>query len=84
MLSQVPGLTFHTPEESERCAGLLTCAIPGWEAEALSQHLWERGRILTNTIREWNAVRFSVAFFNTEGELDAAASALLKVARGNH
>jgi len=83
MLSGIPGLTFYTPEEPERCTGLVTCAIPGWEAEALSQHLWERGRILTNIIREWNAVRFSAAFFNTEGELETAASALLRAARNS-
>ena len=81
MLSAVPGLTFYTPEEPERCAGLVTCAIPGWEAEMLSQHLWDRGRILTNHIQEGNAVRFSVAFFNTEDELEAAASTLLEAAR---
>ena len=35
MLSEIPGLTFYTPAEPERCAGLVTCAVPGWEAEAL-------------------------------------------------
>ncbi len=81
MLAQVPGLTIHTPSQPDRCAGLVTCTLEGWEAEALSQYLWERERILTNHIDDWGAVRFSVAFFNTMDELEKAAQALSQAAR---
>jgi selenocysteine lyase/cysteine desulfurase len=76
MLSAIPGLKFYTPAEPELAAGLVTCSIPGWEAEALSQHLWRSQRVLTNHIKEFSALRFSVAFFNTEEELETAAVAL--------
>ena len=75
-LSSIPGVRFHTPAEPELASGLVTCSIPRWEAAALSQHLWESQRILTNFIREFNALRFSVAFFNTAEELETAATAL--------
>jgi selenocysteine lyase/cysteine desulfurase len=75
-LSEIPGLTFHTPAEPHQASGLVTCSIPGWEAEALSQHLWQSQRILTNYIQEFNALRFSVAFFNTVEELELAAQAV--------
>lgn len=80
-LAAIPGLRFHTPADPGSAAGLVTCSVPGWEAEALSQHLWQNQRILTNFIREFNALRFSVAFFNTDEELDTAAVALAQAAQ---
>ena len=80
-LSTIPGLTFHSPAEPERATGLLTCSIPGWEAEALKGHLWQSQRTLTNHIQEFDALRFSVAFFNTKGELETVAEALAQAAR---
>jgi selenocysteine lyase/cysteine desulfurase len=80
-LAAIPGLRFHTPAHPESAAGLVTCSVPGWEAEALSQHLWQHQRILTNYIREFNALRFSVAFFNTDEELETAAVALARAAQ---
>lgn len=80
-LSSIPGATFYTPEDPDLCAGLLTVAVPGWHAEALSRHLWQTRRILTNFIGEFDALRFSVAFFNTQKELDVAVEALVEAAR---
>jgi selenocysteine lyase/cysteine desulfurase len=77
-LSEIPGVTFHTPAEPDRACGLITCSVPGWEAEALSQQLWQSQRILTNYIQEFNALRFSVAFFNTVEELELAAEAVAR------
>jgi cysteine desulfurase/selenocysteine lyase len=88
-LAAIPGLTFHTPARphrpsvpmGEQATGLLTCSIQGQQAEELSQQLWERQRILTNHIQEFNALRFSVAFFNTAQELQTAAETLAQAAR---
>lgn len=80
-LSTIPGLTFHSPVRPERATGLLTCTLPGQEAQALGQHLWQSQRILTNSIQEFNALRFSVAFFNTQEELETAAEVLARTAR---
>jgi selenocysteine lyase/cysteine desulfurase len=80
-LSTLPGLTFHSPARPEQATGLLTCTLPGWQAETLGQHLWQRHRILTNHIQEFNALRFSVAFFNTVEELETVVEALAKAVR---
>ena len=76
LLSDIPGVTFHSPDEPDRSTGLVTCSVPGWEAEALGQHLWESQRVLTNFVQEFNGVRFSVAFFNTKAELQTVAAAV--------
>jgi selenocysteine lyase/cysteine desulfurase len=79
-LSEISDVTFYTPEDPNACAGLLTVAVPGWHAETLGQHLWRTRRILTNFIQEFDALRFSVAFFNTREELDVAAEVLAEAA----
>jgi cysteine desulfurase/selenocysteine lyase len=80
LLAQTPGLTFYTPTEADRSAGLVTCSVPGWEAEELKKHLWESKRILANSIRAFNALRFSVAFFNTTEELETVVGAVAAAA----
>jgi hypothetical protein len=42
----------------------------------LQQRLWEQHRIITNVIREFDALRFSLAFFTSEDELDTASQAI--------
>lgn len=74
LLSVIPSLTFHSPTEPELSSGLVTCSLPDWDAEVLGQLLWNNHRVLTNFIREFNAVRFSVAFFNTQAELETVAA----------
>jgi selenocysteine lyase/cysteine desulfurase len=80
-LSDIPDLRFHSPVQPDLATGLLTCTVPGWAAEALRQHLWETRRMLVAEIQEFNAMRFSVAFFNTEEELEMVAEALSEASR---
>jgi cysteine desulfurase/selenocysteine lyase len=82
LLSAIPGIAFHTPSEPELATGLVTCSISGCNAEALGAQLWDSRRILTGHIREFNALRFSVAFFNTSEELETAAATLATAALG--
>jgi selenocysteine lyase/cysteine desulfurase len=75
-LSAIPGVTVHSPTDANLGTGLVTATLDGWPAEALQQRLWEQHRIITNIIRELDAVRFSLAFFTSEEELDAVLQAL--------
>jgi selenocysteine lyase/cysteine desulfurase len=78
-LGALSGISFFTPSAPNQATGLVTCSLPGFPAGPLRQRLWEEHRILTNHIQEFNALRFSVAFYNTEQELDTAADALAEL-----
>jgi len=54
--------------------------VAGWSYDALQQRLWEQQRIITNVIREDNALRFSLAFFTSEEELAVALQAVADAA----
>lgn len=71
-LTAVTGVALHSPAEGALGSGLVTVAVSGWPCDQLQQRLWERRRIITNVIREYDALRFSVAFYTTESELEAA------------
>ena len=45
--------------------GLVTVRVAGWPFDVLQQRLWEEHRIITNVIREFDALRFSLAFFTS-------------------
>ena len=56
--------------------GLVTVRVAGWPFEVLQQRLWEEHRIITNVIREFDALRFSLAFFTSQTELDITLEAM--------
>ncbi len=71
-LLAMSGVTVLSPIEGATGTGLVTVQVAGWACEDLQLRLWERQRMVTNIIREFNAVRFSIAFFTTEAELTTA------------
>lgn len=80
-LAGIPGLTLHSPLDPALSSGLVTVSAAGWEFEPLKQHLWEQARISVNVIREFNALRFSLAFFTLEQELDRVLAVLGEAAQ---
>ncbi|MCS6845022.1 MAG: aminotransferase class V-fold PLP-dependent enzyme [Caldilineales bacterium] len=80
-LSAVGEVELLSPTESSLGTGLVTVRVAGWPCEALQARLWERHRIVTNVIREFNALRFSLAFFTSEEDLAAALQALAEAVR---
>jgi selenocysteine lyase/cysteine desulfurase len=71
-LAAMPGVTVLSPLDPALGTGLVTVRVAGWPYDALQQRLWEQQRIITNVIREFDALRFSLAFFTGEDELDTA------------
>ena len=67
MLAEVPGVEVLTPREN--MAGLVTFRIAGWRSAAALRELSQRTLCIARTIPPLDAVRISVGFFNTEGEL---------------
>ena len=75
-LASIPGTTVLSPADPALGTGLVTVRLAGWPFDALQQRLWEDHRIITNVIREFNALRFSLAFFTNQAELGSALEAL--------
>jgi L-cysteine/cystine lyase len=67
MLAEVPGVEVLTPRD--RMAGLVTFRIHGWKAATALKALERRTYCIARTIPPLEAIRISVGFFNTEGEL---------------
>lgn len=82
-LSEAPGVTLTCPTDPARSSGLVTCAIEGQEPAQVVQRLWSEERIAARAVRHPSAVRFCTAFFNTEEEVDRAAAAVRRIARGS-
>jgi len=67
MLAEVPGVEVLTPRDN--MAGLVTFRIAGWKSGAALKELSQRTLCIARTIPPLDAVRISVGFFNTDGEL---------------
>jgi L-cysteine/cystine lyase len=67
MLAEVPGVEVLTPREN--MAGLVTFKIAGWGSTAALRELSQRTLCIARTIPPLDAIRISVGFFNTAGEL---------------
>jgi selenocysteine lyase/cysteine desulfurase len=75
-LAAMPGVTVLSPLDPALGTGLVTVHVAGWPYDLLQKRLWERHRIITNVIREFDALRFSLAFFTSQDELDTALQAI--------
>lgn len=73
-LAEAPGVTVTSPQHPKTCSGLVTFAVRGREPRAVVESLWERGRVVARPVEWPPGVRFSTAFFNTEGEIDQAVA----------
>lgn len=80
-LLAMPGITLLSPAEGALGSGLITARVAGWPCEAMQQRLWQRRHMVINIIREFNALRFSIAFFTTESELAIALDELAAALR---
>ena len=78
-LAAIAGVTLLTPRR--RMAGLITFRIDGWAAGEARDELARRAFAITRTIPDLDALRISVAFFNSEEELERFAGAVEELAQ---
>jgi L-cysteine/cystine lyase len=67
MLAEVPGVEVLTPTGG--LSGLVTFQIAGWKASDALRELEQRTLCIARTIPPLDAIRISLGFFNTDGEL---------------
>ena len=79
-LSGVPGCQVLGPQASDTACGLTTVGLDGWTPDGLAEALERQFRIIARVVRNPAGVRFSTAYFNTEGEVERVAGALGELA----
>ncbi|MED5406013.1 MAG: aminotransferase class V-fold PLP-dependent enzyme, partial [Chloroflexota bacterium] len=65
-LSEVPGVTVHSPLERRDSSGLVSFSIAGQEPVPIVEKLWENHRLVVRQVGYPAGVRASLHFFNTE------------------
>ena len=75
-LAAIPGCSITGPMAPDVSCGLVSVAVEGWPPPRLVDELWTRWRIAARAVGYPPAVRFSVAAFNTEAEIDMVIDAL--------
>ena len=75
-LAAIPGATITSPLEGPGCTGLVTFSVAGWEPTDLVNELEAKEEISIRAVSDPNNVRMSLAFFNTEEEVDRVADAV--------
>ncbi|HWH24963.1 MAG TPA: aminotransferase class V-fold PLP-dependent enzyme [Candidatus Limnocylindria bacterium] len=78
-LAATAGVEVVTP--ADRPAGIVSFRVPGLPAEEAAAQLRRRVFAIVGVAERLDAVRASVAWFNTEAELDRFAGAVAEVAR---
>jgi selenocysteine lyase/cysteine desulfurase len=78
-LGEIPGVTLHTPFAPELSTGIVTFSLAGLANGEVVQLLRDRWRIRSRPTM-FNGTRISLAFFNTEEEVDVIAGAVRMLA----
>jgi L-cysteine/cystine lyase len=78
-LAAIPGVSLITPPSA--MAGLVVFSVAGWPAETIVDELGARIFVISRPVRDYDAVRFSVAWFNTEAELERTLELVAELAR---
>ena len=82
-LAGLKGVTLVGPApggDLELLTGVVTCRLEGMEGERLREVLVSRFGVVTRSVSEHEATRFTCAFFNTEEEIDQAVRAMRTLA----
>jgi selenocysteine lyase/cysteine desulfurase len=69
-LRELPSLVLHTADTWGDSSAMTTFSLPGRTANEIVSALWERHRVMTRPVGDWEAVRISTALYNTREEID--------------
>lgn len=79
-LKAIPGVQVLSPD-GDLASGLVTFSVDGVEPDVVTAQLWERGRIVCRTVSVVGGTRLSVAFFNTEEEIQQVANLIEDISK---
>ena len=78
-LKAIPGLSIESPETAETSTGIVTFTVKGIDGRDLNAGLRARNVVGRAALMKFSGVRISVAFFNTEEELDVLVRAITEI-----
>ncbi|MCH7970979.1 MAG: aminotransferase class V-fold PLP-dependent enzyme, partial [Chloroflexi bacterium] len=78
-LARIPGAEITSPLEGPGCTGLVTFSVAGWEPKVLVNALEAQEQVSIRAVSDPSCVRMSLAFFNTEEEVDRVADAIKRM-----
>ncbi len=78
-LKAIPGLNIESPETAETATGIVAFTVKGIDGRDLNAGLRARKMVGRAALQKFSGVRISVAFFNTENELDALVRAIAEI-----
>ena len=81
LLGTIPGVFITSPLEGPGCTGLVTFAVEGWDPADLVNALEAEKDISIRAVSDPANVRMSLAFFNTEAEVDRVANAIREMVK---
>jgi selenocysteine lyase/cysteine desulfurase len=81
-LAEIPGVTVYTPLDPACSTGIVTAGLAGWTGRDLIDTLRRRWGITGRSAYGNRAVRFSVAFFVDEAEIETVIEAIGQLANG--
>ncbi len=77
LLSEIPGVTVHTPMSPESSASLVSFSVAGWNGDDLAATLRSRWNIIIKALYlSANGLRASVPFFALDEEIELLAEAI--------
>lgn len=79
-VTSIRGCELLSPRLAESACGLVTVRLDGWEPADLVAALQEEFKVVARAVHNPDGVRFSTAYFNTEGEVDRVGEVLETVA----
>lgn len=79
-LMSVPKVRIVSPREGPAVTGLVCFQIEGVEPDAVTGTLWERHNIVARSVEGTASTRLSLAFFNTEADVDRVVEAARDIA----
>jgi isopenicillin-N epimerase len=83
-LAALPGITFHTSENTALNNALLAFTLPNLKNADIVETLKRRHRIWTRTMEyDLNAVRIATHIYNTEAQIDQLVAGLEDIIKGN-
>ena len=80
-LAEISGVSITSPLEGPGCSGLVTFSVEGWEPRELVNALEAEHSVSIRAVSDPSCVRMSLAFFNTENEVDRVADAVRGMVR---
>lgn len=75
-LGSVPGVVVTSPRHPQLASGLVSFSVAGASPQSVVAYLWQRSKIVTRWVDSPPGVRLSVAFFNTEDEIEKVIACL--------